>query len=59
MFWAVMIILFAIIGCVSWLAGSIINKRSIVRGRRPITRQEQLNAAKLAGAFPIRKESRH
>jgi len=59
MFWAVIIILFAIIGCVSWLAGSIINKRSIVRGRRPITRQEQLNAAKLAGAFPIRKESRH
>jgi hypothetical protein len=59
MFWAVMIILFAIIGCVSWLAGSIINKRVIVRGRRPITRQEQLNAAKLAGAFPIRKESRH
>ena len=59
MFWAVMIILFAIIGCVSWLAGSVINKRAIVRGRRPITRQEQLNAAKLAGAFPIRKESRH
>ena len=59
MFWAVMIILFAIIGCASWLAGSIINKRSIVRGRRPISRQEQLNAAKLAGAFPIRKESRN
>ena len=59
MFWAVMIILFATIGCVSWLAGSVINKRSIVRGRRPITRQEQLNAAKLAGAFPIRKESRN
>ena len=59
MFWAVMIILFAIIGCVSWLAGSLINKRAIVRGRRPITRQEQMNAAKLAGAFPIRKESRN
>ena len=59
MFWAVILILFAVIGCASWLAGSIINKRSIVRGRRPITRLEQLNAAKLAGAFPIRKESRN
>jgi hypothetical protein len=59
MFWAIMIILFAIIGCASWLAGSVINKRAIVRGRRPITRQEQMNAAKLAGAFPVRKESRN
>lgn len=59
MFWAIIIILFAIIGCVSWLAGSIINKRAIVRGRRPLSRQEQLNAAKLAGAFPVRKESRN
>jgi hypothetical protein len=50
--------MFAIIGCASWLAGSIINKRTIVRGRRPMSRQEQVNAAKLAGAFPIRKESR-
>jgi hypothetical protein len=59
MFFAIIIILFAIIGCVSWLAGSIINKRAIVRGRRPLTRQEQINAAKLAGAFPVRKESRN
>ncbi len=59
MFWAIIIILFAIIGCVSWLAGSIINKRSVVRGRRPLTRQEQISAAKLSGAFPVRKESRN
>jgi len=57
MFWAVIIILIAIICCASWLAGSIINKRTVVRGRRPMSRQEQLNAAKLAGAFPVRKES--
>jgi hypothetical protein len=59
MFWAVILILFAVIGCVSWLAGSMINKRSIVRGRRPMSRQDQVQAAKLAGAFPVRKESRH
>jgi hypothetical protein len=59
MFWAIIVILFAVIGCVSWLAGSIINKRNVVRGRRPMTRSEQVNAAKLAGAFPVRKESRH
>ena len=59
MFWAVILILFAVIGCVSWLAGSMINKRNIVRGRRPMSRQEQVQAAKLAGAFPVRKESRN
>ncbi|MBI3440043.1 MAG: hypothetical protein HY054_15560 [Proteobacteria bacterium] len=58
MFWAIMLILFAVIGCASWLAGSVINKRAIVRGRRPMSRQEQVQAAKLAGAFPVRKESR-
>jgi hypothetical protein len=59
MFWAIIIILFAVIGCASWLAGSIINKRNVVRGRRPMSRAEQVNAAKLSGAFPVRKESRH
>ncbi len=59
MFWAIMLILFAVIGCASWLAGSMINKRTIVRGRRPMSRQEQIQAAKLAGAFPVRKESRN
>ena len=59
MFWAIIIILVAFIGCASWLAGSVINKRNIVRGRRPMTRGEQVNAAKLAGAFPIRKETRN
>lgn len=58
MFWAVILILFAVIGCVSWLAGSMINKRAIVRGRRPLTRQEQITAAKMSGAFPVRKEDR-
>jgi hypothetical protein len=59
MFWAVIIILVAIICCISWLAGSMINKRAIVRGRRPMSRQDQINAAKLSGAFPVRKESRN
>lgn len=59
MFFAIILILFAIIGCVSWLAGSIINKRAIVRGRRPMTQREQIQAAKLSGAFPVRKESRN
>ncbi|MFZ2030787.1 MAG: hypothetical protein WAU68_10795 [Vitreimonas sp.] len=59
MFWAIILILFAVIGCASWLAGSVINKRSVVRGRRPMSRQDEIQAAKLAGVFPVRKESRH
>jgi hypothetical protein len=57
MFWAIIIILIAAIVCISWLAGMMINKRNA--SRHPMSRQEQLTAAKLSGAFPVRKENRN
>jgi hypothetical protein len=60
MFWFFIIIAVAVIVGLSWLAGTMINKSAASgpAGRR-MTRQEQLDAAKLSGAFPIRKEDQN
>jgi Sec-independent protein translocase protein TatA len=59
MFWAVILVIVLVIVGASWLAGTMISKRSGGSGpRQRMTRQEQINAAKLSGAFPVRKEDR-
>ncbi|HVV31956.1 MAG TPA: hypothetical protein VHC73_01910 [Vitreimonas sp.] len=61
MFWVFIVIAVAAIVGFSWLAGSFINKRSAPgQGpRRPMTKQEKIRAASVAGAFPIRKEGQN
>lgn len=58
-FWIAVIIAVAIIVGLSWLAGTMINKRSAppAKGGRRMSRQDAIDAAKVSGAFSVRKEN--
>ena len=58
MFWFIILLLVLAIVGASWLAGAMINRRSAGGGDHRMSRQEQINAAKVSGAFPFRKENR-
>jgi hypothetical protein len=61
MFWLLVVLAVAVIFGLSWVAGSFINKRSAANKGGPDARrrQEQITAANLSGAFPIRKEDQN
>lgn len=51
------ILAFAVIVGASWLAGSYLNKRGAQGKGRRMSRQDAITAAKVSGAFPVRKEN--
>jgi hypothetical protein len=58
MFWFVILVVVLLVIGASVLVGKSLDRRSNPpEGRRRMTRQEQVNAAKASGAFPNRKES--
>ena len=55
MFWAVMLIVMAIVICASFLAGQVINNR---RDSRQLSKQEMMTMTKVSGALKHRKSNR-
>ncbi len=59
-FWIAIVIAVAVIIGLSWLAGTMINKRSAPpkgKGKGAMSRQDAIDAAKVSGAFNFRKEN--
>lgn len=57
-FWIAIVVVVLLIFGASWLAGTVINKRSAPRkGGRNSSRQDAIDAAKVSGAFSYRKEN--
>jgi hypothetical protein len=56
MFWFIILLIIVAIVGISWAVGTMINRRT--PGGRHMSRQEQITAAKVSGAFPFRKENR-
>lgn len=55
MFWAVMLIVLALMVCVSFLVGVAIKSK---RDKRPMSRQEMMTLTKASGALRHRKSNR-
>ena len=57
-FWIAIVIAVAVIVGLSWLAGMMINKRGTPTSPcKGISQQDAINAAKVSGAFNVRKEN--
>jgi hypothetical protein len=61
-FWIAVVIAVAVIVGLSWLAGTMINKRGASakgkgKGKGAMSRQDAIDAAKVSGAFNFRKEN--